>query len=119
MKNEIRQWLDSGAEVQEGLRLLSLVAPNKHLAKLVSLNPKRYKPLLIQSLASVIEPATNSSPVRPSFREDWPFLSDCDCPNELKILVADKITTHRRYVEAHENCTTAQPRMSVFGLQKI
>ena len=116
MKDEIRQWLDSGAEVQEGLRLLSLVAPNKHLAKLVSLNPKRYKPLLIQSLASVIEPATNSSPVRPSFREDWPFLSDCDCPNELKILVADKITTHRRYVEAHEklyDCTTPDECFSV------
>lgn len=111
MKNEIRQWLDSGAEVQEGLRLLSLVAPNKHLARLVSLNPSRYKPLLVQSLAAIIESVSIPPSIRPNFREDWPFLSDYDCPNELKILAADKITTHRRYVEAHEklyDCTSPE-----------
>ena len=35
-------------------------------------------------------------------REDFPFLSATDCPNELKILVADRITAYHGYVEAHK-----------------
>jgi hypothetical protein len=34
-------------------------------------------------------------------RESYPFLSDTDCPDELKILVADKQTAYERYVTAH------------------
>jgi hypothetical protein len=34
-------------------------------------------------------------------REDYPFLGDEDCPNELKILVADKITAWKLYQESH------------------
>ncbi len=111
MKDEIRQWLDSGAEVQEGLRLLNIVAPNKYLAQLVRSNPRRYKELLVKSLTASIEHTPIVPSVRPKFREDWPFLSEKDCPNELKILAADKISTHQRYVEAHErlfDCSTLQ-----------
>ena len=39
---------------------------------------------------------------RDRFREMYSFLSDRDCPNELKILAADKITTYWRIVELHE-----------------
>ncbi|MCX6232728.1 MAG: hypothetical protein NTZ33_14415 [Bacteroidetes bacterium] len=35
-------------------------------------------------------------------REDFPFLGNADCPNELKILVADRITAYHKYVEAHK-----------------
>jgi hypothetical protein len=35
-------------------------------------------------------------------REDFPFLNDKDCPNELKILVADKITVWKDYEAAQE-----------------
>lgn len=37
-----------------------------------------------------------------AIREDYPFLDDENCPNELKILVADKITAWRVYEETHE-----------------
>lgn len=35
-----------------------------------------------------------------SLREKYPFLNDYDCPEELKVLVADMITAHSKYVEA-------------------
>ena len=46
---------------------------------------------------------------RRRFRDDFPFLRDLDCPPELKILAADKITAHERYIQAHDHlfdCTT-------------
>lgn len=36
-----------------------------------------------------------------SIRDQYPFLDAPDCPDELKILVADKISAYRRYKEAH------------------
>ncbi|MFA9191126.1 hypothetical protein AAGV28_07055 [Flavobacterium sp. FZUC8N2.13] len=36
-----------------------------------------------------------------SIREEFPFLNDSACPNELKILVADKITAWKIYQEKH------------------
>lgn len=36
-----------------------------------------------------------------SIRVEFPFLNNEDCPNELKILVADKITAWNKYVAAH------------------
>lgn len=110
--NEIRQWLDSGAEVQQGLRLLNIYAPNKHLARLVTLNPGRYKQLLVRTLTARAAPEMAQPAVPPRrFREDWPFLQNPDCPNELKILAADKITAYRNYVAAHEqlyDCTSPE-----------
>ena len=37
-----------------------------------------------------------------SIRVEFPFLNDKDCPDELKILMADKITAWNRYLECHE-----------------
>lgn len=36
-----------------------------------------------------------------TLREEFPFLNDVNCPNELKILVSDKITAWNTYKEAH------------------
>jgi hypothetical protein len=36
-----------------------------------------------------------------SIRKEYPFLNDAECPNELKILVADKIAAYHRYSEYH------------------
>lgn len=35
-------------------------------------------------------------------REEFPFLNDKECPNELKILVADKMTAWKVYTENHD-----------------
>lgn len=115
--NEIDRWIDSGAEVQEGLRLLSIYAPNRHLDALVRKAPKRFSRLLRAVLlpfstrprVTVAQQAAPTPKVR--FRESWPFLSEPDCPPELKILAADKITAWEESMKAHEElfqCTTPE-----------
>lgn len=39
---------------------------------------------------------------QPKLADEYPFLDDPDCPDELKILVHDKLAAYRRYKEAHE-----------------
>ena len=61
MRDAVQKWLESGAEVQAGLRLLSLYAKNEHLARLVTARPDRYKSLLIDTLCK----AAGTSPLTP------------------------------------------------------
>jgi hypothetical protein len=42
-----------------------------------------------------------------SIRVEFPFLNDKDCPDEMKILMADKITAWNRYLELHEQILAA------------
>lgn len=101
--NEVTQWFDSGAEVREGLRLLSIYAPNRHLEALVNAQPQKYIGLLKTKLRKFADAAPKGETTKRSrFREVWPFLSDPSCPAELKILAADKITAYHNYVEGHE-----------------
>ncbi|TSA24353.1 MAG: hypothetical protein D4R67_11960 [Bacteroidetes bacterium] len=53
----------------------------------------------------------------PAFRlrDDFPFLSSADCPAELKILVADKITAYHAYREAHKLLFEADCREKTFS----
>ncbi len=51
----------------------------------------------------------NSKKKTIGLREQFPFLADSDCPNELKILAADKITAYHKVIEyynAIDECTT-------------
>lgn len=113
--NEVSKWIISGAEVREGLRLLSIYAPNRHLEAIVNAAPKRFGGLLKKKLlrfADVV-PVEEAKPFRQqvSYRKEWPFLSDPKCPAELKILAADKITAYHNYVQGHSelfSCTTLE-----------
>lgn len=111
--NPVDQWLNNGAGADEGLRLLSKLAPNPTTERLVRLNPKRYGFLLEKALkpfASGVIKTVSAGAVR-SFRKDWSFLSEPDCPLELKILAADKITAYHNYTSAHRelsSCTTPE-----------
>jgi hypothetical protein len=113
MSNEIDRWICSGAEVTEGLRLLSIYAPNKWLDALVRKAPKEYSHLLKKALLPFATDVPFSQTLTKGgrFREDWPFLSEPDCPTELKALAADMITSWHNYVNAHEDlfkCTTPE-----------
>lgn len=99
---EIDQWIRTGADVREGLRLLSVYRPSPPLSRLVERAPGRYRELLVRTLTgidrrSVAEAASGDG----KLRRDWPFLSDPSCPPELKILAADKITAWREFVRWH------------------
>lgn len=113
--NEVSKWIVSGAEVREGLRLLSIYAPNRHLEAIVTADPKRFAGLLKKKLLQFADmvPVEDVKPARRavSFREEWPFLSDPKCPPELKVLAADKITAYHNYIEGHEelfSCTSLE-----------
>lgn len=111
MSNEIDRWISSGAEVTEGLRLLSIYAPNRWLDSLVRKAPKEYSSLLKKALLPFASEVPFSQTLTRGgrFREDWPFLSEPDCPTELKALAADMISSWHNYVNAHEalfNCLT-------------
>lgn len=100
---EIDQWLREGAGVREGLRLLSVYRPNPYLARMVERHPEKYRDLLIRALAGTDRKAVAETAASDrSFREDWPFLSKPDCPQELKILAADKITAWTNFAAEHE-----------------
>lgn len=108
----VRAWLRAGAEVQSGLLLFSQFSSNTRLPVIVKMNPAKYRPLLIEKLCALagIEKRQEQAPApRRRFRDDFPFLRDPNCPPELKILAADKITAHERYIQAHDHlfdCTT-------------
>lgn len=53
----------------------------------------------------------NSTDRNRSFRTKWTFLSSAECPPELKILAADKITCWEKYTSAHQqlfNCSSLE-----------
>lgn len=104
---EIEQWLRSGAGVQEGLRLLSVYKPNPLFARMVERHPDKYAPLLVRTLAGVgMDSITRTAARSKSLREEWPFLDDPDCPPELKILAADKITALRNFAREHDRLSS-------------
>jgi len=80
LKTAVQAWIRAGAEVSTGLLLLSQCSTNTRIPVMIRRNPTKF-----------------------------PFLRDSDCPQELKILAADKITAHEHYVRAHDrlfDCTT-------------
>ncbi len=103
-----------------GLLLFSQMSTNTRLPRLVRIDPARYRRLLTERLcaiAGIDVPRQSTEPVpgpalpRRRFREEFPFLGERDCPPELKILAADKLTTYERYTRAHDrlfDCTTLE-----------
>jgi len=116
MHEAIQRWLNSGAEVQQGLRLLSIYQPNKSLDALIRAKPDKFKHLLrkrLCAIAGISETQTEPIPKReyPKFREQWSFLNQSTCPYQLKILATDKITAFTAFVKAHNElygCTTSR-----------
>lgn len=45
-------------------------------------------------------------------REIYPFLGDEDCPDELKVLVADKFTAYHKWVENYKNLSENNAKMT-------
>ena len=114
--NDVSKWLRSGAGAREGLRLLSLYAPNPHLERIVRANPALFAKHLVAVLTPFAEAGLDAPLDAPTsggtrFRDEWPFLGKPDCPVELKILANDKITAYNNTVQAHLrlfDCTTPE-----------
>jgi len=67
--------------------------------------PKQPENILKQIIeAAEAAPSTISvtEAVKFKLREEFPFLADKSCPDAFKILVADMMTAHDNYIQAHE-----------------
>ncbi|MCH8490020.1 MAG: hypothetical protein LAT81_08845 [Oceanicaulis sp.] len=102
---------------------------NYSICKAVGIQEREMNSLLAQPLAEKSAPdsepkvlkvvKTQGEPVDPAnppkevsqgaaLRQEFPFLNDKNCPQEFKILVADKLSAYYRFKEAHaelENLT--------------
>lgn len=109
-------WVKSGAPLHEGIRLFALVAGQGHpFLKLLKANHQANYPILIRELCNRVGLAPEDIAGKQKFRENWPFLNDPDCPHELKILAADKISAYHRYTRAHEllfDCVTPAEQLA-------
>lgn len=75
---------------------------------MVEAHPDKYRPLLVKTLSGITREAVAATAGRTvRMRDEWPFLSEDDCPMELKILAADKITAWRNYSKNHEKLFSA------------
>lgn len=129
LKEQIQDFLQSPQkDFDLGLTLLSQVMPNAYYLHNIRLKGERHgMSSLVYELTkrvtslpankvSVIErvtkvsgvtkvdrpPTPSTTPKGISLRQRYPFLSSVDCPQELKILVNDMITSHQKVVSGHE-----------------
>ncbi|WP_312139494.1 hypothetical protein [Sphingobacterium sp.] len=122
LRNLIHNWLLSGADVEVGLRLfIDYTKPSSSVLRIISKNPARH----FQTIKTALFKAANLSldfkaPAYASvnktpldsrksgsikLRDQWPFLSDPECPPELKLLVSDKITAFSNCVQLYNGLT--------------
>ena len=116
MRIEIIGWVKSGAPLHEGIRLFSLMERKDHpFLKLLAADHQSNYPILIRELCRRVGMRPEQITGKQTFRENWPFLNSPDCPHELKILAADKISAYHRYTMAHQllfDCETPQEQLS-------
>lgn len=55
---------------------------------------------------STLPPAPPAVQQQARLRDAYPFLNNPDCPDELKVAVADMLSAHSRYVDAHAELQT-------------
>lgn len=107
MFEKVSSWLKDGCKLQEGLTLYLEYGDNEEFKVLAKRHPESCRnriKFLLCALAG-IQIKNYSSLERKSerdkFRALYPFLSDRNIPNEIKILASDKISTYWRMVELH------------------
>lgn len=131
----IDKWIKAGANIEKGLRLFLKIRPQTRLARLCKLNPEVNQKAVISELLAIVgkqyaefvRVPENNTPVSvraiipnvPKLREEWHFLSNIDCPMELKILASDKITAYYNYVSAHRQLTDCLTREECFNTAKM
>lgn len=112
---DILTWRDSGCDIQEGIFLLEKYSTNKMFIRLAKSNPKANKDRVKAELYRIAgikeQPKRKKRNADISFRDEFPFLSQPDCPLELKALVTDKFSSFYAYKDLHAklfDCTNVQ-----------
>lgn len=131
MKEQFLKWLRAGEPFDEGISLLQEHHTNKgyvrrlqvqgatprireivryDLMTLCGLKERELKALLgmkakpgakVEKSQQLLHKVLTGDKQAIKVRDEFPFLSDLSCPEELKILVSDKLTAYHRYRKAH------------------
>lgn len=109
---DVKQWLESGADPIQGLKLLEKYGVTSVLLRIYQSAPDKYRDNIKATLkklsyGSVTEnaPPQKKKSNPSSFRQQYPFLNDADCPLELKALVTDKFSSFYKYKDLHTQLT--------------
>lgn len=123
MKQTILTWLRAGADAEEGVQLLIEAGAPSLTLRLVKSNPVANRRLMIDWLCKRFGIDEDYSYVasaqvvlfserRPlSFREEFPFLNEPDCPPEFEALASRKFARYHAYVGLHKKlrgCTSTE-----------
>ncbi len=127
LKRELNSIISSQRKLdilfEEFRKMLALSFPefNKLIARPVrklpkpKVQPKKDKDSGIGTgLTSILNDKNKEQQAKIKLREEFPFLSDPDCPDVFKILVADKITAYHTYVKRHPDLFTASTPQEQF-----
>lgn len=112
MVEMVNGWLKGGCKPKEGLALYLEYGDNEKFKDLAQINPESCRNRIKFLLCDLAGIQTKSYSVlerrheQDKFRALYPFLSERNIPNEIKILASDKITTYWRMVELHDELFT-------------
>lgn len=125
-KQQVLNWLKAGAVWKDGVLLFRSIFGKDHpFITLIKKGGSELKyQILKQSLSQYANwLRTENSIVKakpaPKLRDDFPFLNEPNCPAELKILAADKLTAYYNYTNGHEkffDCITNDDYLKVAKL---
>jgi len=123
LKALVVKWLKAGADPREGIRLFAEINGKNHpFLKLARKCTPATHAILVNTLCAKFNIERHSEPnvilreARPNespstlevkkptaipFRQQFPFLSNPDCPQQLKVLAADKLTCYYKYKALH------------------
>lgn len=103
--DQVKEWakiecVEKGVGIDEVIAL----AEKENMPELVEVLVEAKKELELENLECTDGPEVeNSNPDETkSIREEYPFLNDKDCPEELLIVVGKKIASWKRYQALHE-----------------
>lgn len=112
---DVKQWLESGADPIKGLLLLEKYGATGVLLRIYQSAPEQNREKIKAALIKLSSISFDKKPIEKkkstagSFRIQFPFLNDPDCPIELKALVTDKFSSFYKYRDLHKqlrDCTT-------------
>lgn len=120
MREEVLSWLNSGANAQEGVRLMTKSGASPLTMRLIRSNPIANRQMMVEYLCrkhhiesdysvTIQQPEVIVTAKKNTFRQEFPFLNDKKCPVELEALASRKFSKFYAYVGLHKklrDCTS-------------
>ncbi len=103
MREAIEEWIKAQCPLDKGIELYSRYGDSPWFLKELKRDPETYKHRLWATLYHQLLKLTSETPSvhRDKFRAIYPYLNRPNCPNELKILANEKISTYWRVYDLH------------------